>query len=261
MNKSNIIQQLVKECLTEKKQKEFSVKQKLKESLKRVIKKVLVEMNSSIPVKNDQEEENKIQKGYDKKGNVRIDKPNEKLLDELEKLVNGINEKFKVILDDNDDFTVDARELGKIRICPRWENNFDIEFYTKMQDRVRVIGATWDQAKDFVKANLKTEMKTKVDAAYKKSMDNLKDQTDKAVSELPQTDKLTQKNIGDTKKEDKDYNEFDQNDDDLPDKPMKEVKVEDRNKNIKETPKVKPPKHKNDKKLVVKDKKTSKFKR
>ena len=50
----------------------------------------------------------------------------------------------------------------------------------------------------------------------------------------------------------------------MPDQPMKQVTdpgkdPEGKNKNIKKTDKVKPPKHKLDKKLRIPDKKTSKF--
>lgn len=268
--KPNIIQQLVKECITEKKIEKQKAKQHLKEILSKSIKRVLIEMNSSVPNETkDVEETEKVQKQYNKKGNETIDKPNEKLVDELERLVRGINEKFSVSLDDNDDFYVDARELGKIRICPRWENNFDIEFYTKMQDRVRVIGATWDQAKNFVKANLKVDTKTKTQTAYKKSIDNIKDREEIKKSAGPDHDIVKNRlespeksKVKDTKKDDMDYNEKQvKSDDDQPDQPMKDAKLEDKNKNIKETSKVKPPKHKNDKKLIVKDKKTPKFKR
>jgi hypothetical protein len=273
--KTNIISQLVKECIDEKQAEKEKTKQQLKESLRKAIKKVLIEMNSSIPTETeDKEETEKVQKQYNKKGNERINKGNGKLFSELERLVNGIDENFEVILDDNDDFTINARELGKVRICPRWENNFDIEFYTKMQDRVRVIGATWEQAKDFVKANLKPDAKTKVDTAYNKSIDHLKDREVIKKSAGPDNDIVKNRledpehtKLKDTKKDDMDYKEKQvKKDEDQPDQPMKQVTEpgkdpEGKNKNIKETTKVKPSKHKNDKKLIVKDKKTPKFKR
>ena len=175
------------------------------------------------------------------------------LLDDMTKMVNGINKDFIVEWDDHDDMSIHAEDIFKIRIIPKWENNYCIEAYTQNEDRVYVTGQNWEQVKDFVKQNLKNS-DTNVDKAYNKSLDSYK-LKDTATPDkgLPQKDKPEHKKVSDTKNKNKDYNEADvKNEKDLQNKPMQEIgKVKTQSEfKVQQPQKVK--KFKPDTKLVLK---------
>jgi hypothetical protein len=143
----------------------------------------------------------------------------------------------------------------------------------KLVDRVRAIALTWDQVKAFIKANF-SDLKNKTipDNQRGKAIDNYDDREVIKKDAGPEKAKTGVRyqdpkhgTIKDTKKDDKDYNEPQtKRDEDMPDQPMKQVTEpgkdpESKNKNIEKTDRVKPPKHKNDKKLKVTPKKTPKF--
>lgn len=266
-------QNIIRECLSEVKA-ENDPRIKLKESLRPLIKKVLSEIaNVSTPPITKEEEET-VNKGYFKKGNERIDKVNNKLADELEKIVHAINPDWHVYWDDHTQLVVEAKNMLKIRICPKFENNFDIDAMVKLVDRVRAIALTWDQVKAFVKANFSDlENKTIPDKMKDRAMDQIKDKDKDSKDAGPRHDIIKNRledpehtKIKDSKRDDKDYNEKQTpKEEDQPNQPMKQVvknpgdDPESLNKNIEKTPQVKPPKHKNDKKLVTKLIKTKKF--
>jgi hypothetical protein len=151
------------------------------------------------------------------------------LLEDMDKLVKGINKNYMVIWDDHDDISINAKDLFRIRIIPRWENSYHIEAYTRNEDRLYITGQTWDQVKEFVEENLKS-VEPHTEIAYNKSLGNYKDKTDKAVKELSQKDKpktlpLTNEPVKKTENKDKNYTEDQvKKDDDLPEKPMRELK-------------------------------------
>ena len=153
------------------------------------------------------------------------------MLEELIKIVTDIDKDILVQWDDHDDLMVNARDLKFIRISPRWEDYFVIEMMTRNEDRIWVTGLNWEQVKEFVKVNLKelNKQPTAVDKAYDKSYRNRKDETQSPDKGLPQKDKpkilpLTNEPLKDGKKKEKDYTEKQvKKDDDLPEKPMKEV--------------------------------------
>ena len=184
----------------------------------------------------------------------------EEYLEDLDKVVKGINKDYTVVWDDHDDITVWATDLFKIRIVPKWENNFSIEAMTRNEDRVFITGQTWEQVKEFVKVNL-DDSKTSQEIAYNKSIDNVtgkNDQTPKADKDLPQKDKpktlpLTNEPVNKTKNKEKNYTEDAvTKEDDLPEKPMKEVKDFEKQSDHKVKDPVKLRKRKPDTKLVVK---------
>jgi hypothetical protein len=156
----------------------------------------------------------------------------EGLLDDLCKITQGIDETVSVVWNDHDDLMVSARDLKFIRISPRWTDSYVIEMMTRNEDRIWVTGQTWEQVKEFVKTNLKglNKQPTAVEKAYDKSYRNREDQTSSPDKGLNQKNKqaikpLTnepQKDSG--KNKEKDYTEKQvKNDDDLPEKPMREV--------------------------------------
>lgn len=222
------------------------------------------------PTKDDVETQ---RKGYDKKGNERLDKSNEKLQQELETIIHGIDPKWEVYWDDHGQLVVRAQNLLYVRIAPKFENNYDIDAMVKLVDRVRAVSQTWDQVKAFIKANFgDLKNTTKADDAKKKALDHYEDREVIKKDAGPETQKVPVRyqdpknpSVKDTKKDDKNYNEpMTKRDEDMPDQPMKKVTEpgkdpESKNKNIEKTEKVKPPKHKNDNKLKASDKKTPKF--
>jgi DNA-binding transcriptional MerR regulator len=140
-----------------------------------------------------------------------------------------------------------------MRITPKFENNYDIDLMLKMVDRVRAIGLTWKQVKDFVKVNLTDfENKTVADKAKQKAMDHLKDQSDKRAADLPDSS-VKVKKLSNEPQKDGDTLAKDQvkDEDDLPHKPMKTAKTPKRQAEYGES-KPKAPKHDNDKELVKK---------
>ena len=185
----------------------------------------------------------------------------EGMLADLCKVTQAIDETVSVVWDDHDDLMVSARDLKFIRISPRWTDSYVIEMMTRNEDRIWVTGQTWDQVKEFVKTNLKglKNQPTAVQKAYDKSYRNREDQTPSPDKGLNQKNKpaikpLTnepQKDSG--KNKEKDYTEKQvKKDDDLPEKPMKEVKDIKKQIDHKVQDPVKLRKRKPDTKLTVK---------
>lgn len=278
MNKEiNKFRSIVRECISEIK-KEADPRERLKESLRNIVKKTLNEMTSNVTKPDPTtEEKEKISKGYAKNGNERLDKTNEKQLKELETIIHGIDPNWEVYWDDHNQLIVRAQNLLYVRVCQKFEDNYDIDAMVKLVDRVRAIALSWEQVKAFIKANFNDlKNNTNADRLTKKSVDN---EYEKGINQKfagPENDVIKNRGekrngedskIKNTKKDDMDYNEPQtKRDEDMPDQPMKDVtkpgeEPEGKNKNIKKTEKVKPPKHKNDKVLRTSDKKTPKFKR
>lgn len=185
------------------------------------------------------------------------DRSKDELLDDLTKVVKAIDDTFVVGWDDHDDISINnARDLFRIRIIPKWENNYCIEAFTRNEDRIYVTGQSWDQVKAFVKQNLKSA-ETAVDKAAAKVVKNREDQTPTNDKGLSQKDKpkilpLTNEEPSTSKNKDKNYTEKPKDDDDLPEKPMKEVKDGKKLIDYKVKDPVKLRKRKPDTKLTVK---------
>lgn len=274
MSEISKFRSMVKECISEIK-KERDPRTRLKESLRNVVKGVLQEMATVPKPEPTKDEKETIDKGYNKDGNERSDKTNDKLLDELETIVRGIDPSWEAYWDDHGQLIARAQNLLYVRIAPKFENNFDVDAMVRLVDRVRAIALTWEQVKSFIKANfsdLKTHKKTKADDARDKALDQTKDKEVIKKDAGPESQKVkvryqdpSNPSVKDTKRDDQNYNEPQtKREEDMPDQPMKRVTEpgkdpDSKNKDIKKTEKVKPPKHKNDKKLRIPDKKTAKF--
>ena len=152
----------------------------------------------------------------------------EALQADMIKTTEAIDKSVSVVWDDHDDLMITGRDMKFIRISPRWEDYYVIEMMTRNEDRVWVTGLTWDQVKEFVKVNLKRTT-TYVEKAYDKSYRNRKDEIPAPDKGLPQGDKpktlpLTDEPVDTKKNKDKNYTEDQtKKEDDLPEKPMKEV--------------------------------------
>ncbi len=276
MNKEiNKLRNLVKECMTEIKQ-ENDPRIRLKESLRGMVRNVLKEFSTSGKPEQNKEEKETSDKQYEKDGNQRLDKTNEKQQKELETIVHGIDPTWEVYWDDHNQLIIVAQNLLYVRVCPQFEDRYNVDAMVKLVDRIRAIMLTWEQVKAFVKANFSDLKKnTNAERLIKKSIDNETDDRQMKTSEAGPKNNIIinrgeKKNgedskIKDTKRNDKDYKEKQvTKDEDNPDQPMKQVTEpgkdpESKNKNIKTTGKPKATKYKNDKKLKVSDKKTPKF--
>ena len=186
----------------------------------------------------------------------RDTKSKDELLNDMDKTVHAIISDATVVYDDHDDISISARDLFRIRIIPKWENNYAIEAFTRNEDRVYITGQSWDQVKEFVKVNLK-DAETAVGKAANKVVKNREDQTKSPDKGLPQKDKpkilpLTNEPVNTTKNKDKNYTETAKDNDDLPEKPMKPVGEIKTQLSHKVQDPVKLRKRKPDTKLVVK---------
>lgn len=279
MSELNKFRSIIDECLREAKI-EKNPRLKLKESLRNVVKEVLNEMavSNETSDKYDKDEKKTISKGYSEKDNERLKKSNQDMLEELQKIVEGIDKTWKVYWDDHNELVVIAHNLLSVRITPRFENSFDIDAMVHLVDRVRAIAQTWEQVKSFVKTNF-SNLKTtsKAEDAKKKALDHYEDRDVIKKAAGPMGDAIKNRGekkngedakLGTTKKDDKDYKE-DQvpKEEDQPDQPMKQVTDHGKdpkslNKNIEKTTKVKPPKNeKSPTTLRPGDKQTPKFRK
>ena len=172
MNDVTKFRNIVRECIAEIK-KENDPRERLKESLRSIVRKTLTEISNVTKPEPSTEEKEKVNKGYAKDGNERLDKTNEKQEAELESLIHGIDPKWEVYTDDHNQLIVRAQNLLYVRICPKFENNYDVDAMVKLVDRVRAIALTWEQVKAFVKVNFSDLKKTtKADQLHQKSIDN-----------------------------------------------------------------------------------------
>jgi len=152
----------------------------------------------------------------------------EEYLDDITKVIKSIDDSFVAVWDDHDDISISGRDLFRVRIIPKWENNFCIEAFTRNEDRIYVTGQTWEQVKEFVKANLKSS-EPATDKALDKVNKNREAVPQKVDKGLPQKDKpktlpLTNEPPKTEKNKEKDFTEKQvKKSEDKPNKPMKEV--------------------------------------
>lgn len=181
----------------------------------------------------------------------------ETLQADLIDFIGKTDESITVYWDDHDDLMVSGRDLKYIRISPRWEDYYVIEMMTRNEDRVVATGLNWKQTKDFVKVNLNNTVSV-VQKAYDKVYRSREDQTSTPDKGLPQKDKpaikpLTNEDPKTSKNKDKDFTEDAvKKEDDLPNKPMKEVGDIKKQDSHKVQDPVKLRKRKPDTKLTVK---------
>jgi hypothetical protein len=151
-----------------------------------------------------------LNKGTDLKDIIphKVDsKSKEEILDVITKAAQGAEKSSTVVWDDHDDIMINVRDLNSIRITPRWSNSYNIEAFTKNEDRIVVVGQTLEQVLSFIKENLKNQ-ETNTEKAYKKSVDNEKEKSIDAPDKgLNQKDKPSPKKVGDTSNKNKDFNE------------------------------------------------------
>lgn len=181
------------------------------------------------------------------------------MVEELAKIVDGIDKSWTVIWDDHDDLTINGRDMVIVRITPLWEDNFKIVYFPRNEDRFFFTGLTWEQVKEFVKDNIGNHQHTSVEKARDKAWRNNQAADQKVDSGLPQKDKpktlSTDKPFTKEKNKEKRYVEDAVKDEkDLPNKPMREVDAPKKQAEHKVKDPVRLRKRQPDKKLVVKQK-------
>ena len=282
MSEISKFRNVVRECISEIK-KENDPRERLKESLRKVVKSVLNEVGNltNRPIPEQGKEEKEISdKQYNKKGNERLDKDNEKQQKEIDTIVKGIDPSYEAYWDDHNQLIVIAENLLYVRICQRHEDSYDIDAMIKLVDRVRAINQTWEQVKSFVKANFgdaraKLNKTTNADQLKDRAMALTNDREVIKTAPGPMTGAIKNRGekkngedakIKSTKRDDQDYNEpMTKRDEDMPDQPMKQTAepgkdpAGNKNHKIEKTQQMKAPKHADDKTLRPKDKKTAKF--
>lgn len=163
----------------------------------------------------------------------RDSRTKEEILDTITKAVKAIDSSATVVWDDHDDISVSARDMFRVRIIPRWEDNYNIEAFVRNEDRIYVSNQHIDQVVEFLKVNLKNAA-THTYLSYEKSKTNASMKNDKTPSPdkgMPQKDKpktlpfTDEKDaIRTSKSKDKDYTEKQTKEEkDLPEKPMYEA--------------------------------------
>lgn len=138
-----------------------------------------------------------------------------RLVQQIEKIVRKIDKNASVVLDDHNDVTAILPGEFRIRVSPVGASLFNVEAYKNMTDRVYAIALSNEQVIDFVKANFVARKKGYVQSAYDKSMENMKDASEKKSKELPKGEPVKPVEVTDKEKEDAVTDEKD-----LPDAPM-----------------------------------------
>lgn len=138
-----------------------------------------------------------------------------KLLQQIERLVKKIDKQASAVLDDHNDITAILPGEFKIRITPTGASLFNVEAFRNMTDRVYAIALSKEQVIDFVKANFVARKKGYVQSAYDKSMENMKDASEKKAKDLPKGEPVKAIEVPEKEKEDAVTDKKD-----LPDAPM-----------------------------------------
>lgn len=182
------------------------------------------------------------------------------MVEELDKEVKKTNKESGVVEDDYGDFVIDSCPPHHFRVRHQYDEVFDVTYFKDKTDREKKLGMKFEEVKKYVSERLKDKDGNYVQKEFNKSAENSNDQV-KKVSELPvnKTGEVVKKEIKDTKKEDKDYNEAppkDAVDQGAPLKEVDKIKKQSDHSVKGEQVKYEMPKQK-DKKLVVKAGKTN----
>lgn len=138
-----------------------------------------------------------------------------KLVQQIEKIVKKIDKNASCVLDDHNDITAVLPGEFRIRINPSGAGLFNVEAFRNMTDRVYAIALSKEQVIDFVKVNFAVRKKGYVQSAYDKSMENMKDASEKKSKDLPKGEPVKSVAVPEKEKEDA---VTDKND--LPNSPM-----------------------------------------
>jgi hypothetical protein len=200
---------------------------KLNEVFRKMVKEAINEAKKSRkekskPIPKDSQQQDRAYQG-DRRNAGKVDKSNttDAKVEELTKIAQKAYKGSTVFFDDHKDIRVEAKNKLSIRINEKYENNFDVEAFKNMTDRIYAIGLTYDQLKDFIKVNLeKIEDLDYVGSAHKKVDDNREDKSKKKADGPIKTEPVKQVEVPKKEKEEPTK-------EDKPDKPMEDADAED----------------------------------
>lgn len=152
---------------------------------------------------------------YKKDVDGGFDETSAKLVQQIERIVKKIDKQASCVLDDHNDITAILPGEFRIRISPRGASLFNVEAFRNMTDRVYAIALSAEQVIDFVKVNFAIRKKGYVQSAYDKSMENMKDASEKKSKELPKGETVKSIEVPE-----KDVEDAVTDKKDLPDAPM-----------------------------------------
>lgn len=198
-------------------------------------------MKQTVPTRHEEE-------GEDFKGNVELHESHvlnlKKLIREEIEEINAEDEKsledeirsiLKVLKEHNKNYSVRKNKIsGNYEVCgcspsqieirPMSPNSFDVIYMKDGSDRQKKLNLEFKQVKEFVKEVLGSKSENYVTSAFNKAADQVKDVV-KKTDGLPDTKQNDIKKIGDTKNDNKDYNEPEvKKKEDMPDQPLDDVK-------------------------------------
>lgn len=125
-----------------------------------------------------------------------------KLVQQIEKIVKKIDKNASCVLDDHNDITAVLPGEFRIRINPSGAGLFNVEAFRNMADRVYAVALSKEQVIDFVKVNFAIRKKGYVQSAYDKSMENMKDASEKKSKDLPKGEPVKSVTVPEKEKED-----------------------------------------------------------
>jgi plasmid maintenance system killer protein len=155
-----------------------------------LVKTVILEVKKEKADKKDKDdsylngEKSKFRKDIDNDPSKTV----QSLIKKIESAVKSIDKKIEVCQDYHNDISVKLKGVFSIRINPKWSGIYDVEAYRNMSDRVFAVGLSEEQVLNFIKVNFAINKKSYVQTAYDKSIDNLKDNSEKKVKDLPKVE-------------------------------------------------------------------------
>lgn len=140
---------------------------------------------------------------------------------ELDKMVKEHDKKCSIDKDDTGNYNMNGDPIHNISIRPMSAGIYDVVYFKDTADREKKLNLKLKELKAYVTEKLKNKNLNYVKTAYNKTADNTNDKVEK--TENPIHHKFAKKEIKDTKNDNKDYNELPVKDEDMPEKPMREV--------------------------------------
>lgn len=139
---------------------------------------------------------------YKKDVDGAFDDTSAKLTQQIEQIVKKIDKNASCVLDDHNDITAILPGEFRIRINPVGAGLFNVEAFKNMTDRVYAVALSKEQVIDFVKINFVARKKGYVQTAYDKSMENMKDASEKKSKDLPKGETIKPIEVPEKEKED-----------------------------------------------------------
>ena len=170
------------------------------------VKSIILEVKKEKKVSDEKEkskdylnnEEPKYKRDVDKKH----DESTSKLIKSIRAIVNKIGKGINVVGDVRGNVVVEMPEMFYVKITPKWSGIYDVEAFKDLTDRIYAVGLSYQQILDFIKVNFSKDKTGYVQSAYDKSMNNIKDSSEKKSKDLPKGEVVKHKEVFNKDKED-----------------------------------------------------------